>query len=183
MRATVALASIVAATAAAHASGNYPDVTGEETPQQSRWHFKPTQRAVTRYDAERETNEYMRWRYKFVTALDRRLGTSRDVAAVQREIQSNAATLRWISPRVVLVSANGFLYVVEKHGSRWKVIHRYTSSPTQLQRWNSNQATQQFLLEQRLNALRCGFCSWEKQHPASDVSTRRICLSRSHAAR
>jgi len=120
-------------TAVVQASDSSDDIFYDEVPEHQP-HFE-YRRAPTMEDSDAEGGQ---WQYKFKAGSDKRLGTARDVAAVKALLPSTMpVTIRWISRSVVVVAADCYsdahfsrrvrcLYVLEKHGSKWKVTHHYS---------------------------------------------------------
>jgi hypothetical protein len=134
-------------TAIVHASDNSDEIFYEEVPEHQP-HFE-YRRGPTIKDSDADGGQ---WYYKFKTGSDKRLGPARDVAAVKALLPSTMpVTIRWISRSVVVVAADCYsdahfsrrvrcLYVLEKHGSKWKVTHHYSHGLPTIVR--SNQALQ-----------------------------------------
>jgi hypothetical protein len=134
-------------TVVAHASNDSDDVFYEEVPEhQPRFEYR---RAPTIEDSDAEGGQ---WQFKFKTGSDKRLGTARDAVAIKVLLPSTMpVTIRWISRSVVAAAADCYsdarfgrrvrcLYVLEKHGSKWKITHHYSHDlPAIVQ---SNQALQ-----------------------------------------
>lgn len=136
MRAILGFAVTIVATTVVYGGTKYPEVIGEDISQpRLHWTLPPQKAGPTHFDPERDYNDYMKWRFQFLTASDQRLGSFKDLAAIQRELHTSDPRVRWVSHRIVVASANGFLYVVEKHHSAWEVTHRYGTRQTQLYRW------------------------------------------------
>ena len=78
------------------------------------------------------------WQFKFKAGSDKRLGSAKDAAAIKALLRSSMpVTIRWISRSVVVAAADCYsdarfsrrvrcLYVLEKHGSKWKITHHYS---------------------------------------------------------
>lgn len=113
----------------------YPEVIGEDTQPppkkktQPSAHFDPkNQQPVPHFDSQ-----YSHWKFEFYAASDKPLGTPTDTNMIRALIPSTIPpTIRWVSRSVVVVAAdcssNGefrCLYVLEKHGSKWKLTHHY----------------------------------------------------------
>jgi hypothetical protein len=123
-----------------HASDNSVEVTLEDTPQQQpsqepalrRWRFQP------RATIQNSDSQYLQWRYKFYAGSDKPLGTARDIATIKSVVPSSMPiSIRWLSRSAVAVVADCYsdshsgghircLYVLEKHGSQWKITHHYS---------------------------------------------------------
>jgi hypothetical protein len=133
MNPALVFAFIFGFTAVVHASDKSDDVFYEEVPEhQPHWKFRP---GPAMQDSDSQGGE---WKYKFITGSDERLGTARDTAAIKTLLPSTMpVTIRWISRSVVVVAADCYsdahfsrrvrcLYVLEKHGSKWKLTHHYS---------------------------------------------------------
>ena len=138
MRTRLALTLVIAVAAVIQAGENSVEVTLEDTPEHHetpRWKFTPGQSAD-----DRDQNGFMQWRYKFYVGSDKQLGTAADTAAIKALVPlTMPPKIRWISRSVVVVAADCYtdassrgrvrcLYVLERHGSKWKLTHHYSRS-------------------------------------------------------
>jgi hypothetical protein len=112
---------------AVHASENSDEVFYEEIPDhQSEWKFAPQPPKEINSDSN-----YEEWQQKFLSGSDKRLGSAADMAAIKRLVPATGSpTIRWISRSVVVVDTSPswwtrYLYVFEKHGTKWKLTHHY----------------------------------------------------------
>ena len=133
MNPALVFALIFGFTAVVYASDNSDDVFYEEVPEhQPHWKFRPR---PAMQDSDSQGGQ---WGYKFIAGSDKPLGTMRDAAAIKAVVPPTMpVTIRWISCSVVVVAADCYsdahfsrrvrcLYVLEKHGSKWKVTHHYS---------------------------------------------------------
>ena len=131
MRVLLMLTLLLGFTAVVRASGNSVEVTLEDTLDQQqkdkleeqqkyrRWHFNAKPPV---HDSD---NQFEQWRFKFNTGSDKRLGNAKDEIAIKSVLSDTPPIMiRWVSPRVAVVEANG-LIVVEKRASKWKITHHY----------------------------------------------------------
>jgi hypothetical protein len=117
--------------ALAHASDNSDDLFYEEVPQ-----HQPHFRWIPGIQNSDDQVGY--WKYKFDIASDKRLGTTADIKAIKASVPSTmSVTIRWISRSSAVVAADcssdpsasahvRCLYVVQKHGAKWRVTHHYS---------------------------------------------------------
>jgi len=133
MNPAMVFAFIFGFTVVVHASDNSDDVFYEEVPEhQPHWKFR---RGPAMQDSDSQGGQ---WQYKFITGSDKRLGTAWGAAAIKALLPSTMpVTIRWISRSAVVVAADCYsdahfsrrvrcLYVLEKHGSKWKLTHQYS---------------------------------------------------------
>jgi hypothetical protein len=133
-------ALIVGFTGAVHASDNSIEATLEDAPpgQQAQfrafetWRRKPTPQEVN------SDGNFAQWIFKFdYVASDKRLGNAADTASIKALVPATTPpTIRWVSRSVVVVVSachsdvsGRCLYVLEKHGPKWKVTHHYYYPP------------------------------------------------------
>ena len=134
----VALSTCNPQVSAPPSGDNSVEVTLEDTPEQQqqnndyrRWRFVPGNQ---QQDSD---SQFAHWRYEFYAGSDKPLGTAADTTAIKALVSSTIPpTMRWISRSVVVVAADCYtaasssgdrcLYVLEKHGSKWKLTHHYS---------------------------------------------------------
>ena len=141
MKPVLAFAFIVGFTAAVQASDNSIQVTLEATPGERQaqrvivvvpdaYRHKPPPQKIN------SDPNYGYWRNKFEGGSDKPLGRPKDTAAIKALVPATIPpTIRWVSPSIVVVSADcrshtlwggeRCLYVFEKQGSKWSLTHHY----------------------------------------------------------
>jgi hypothetical protein len=131
MKARLALIFLGALAAIVCRAETSVDVTLEDTPQQQtspafkRWRFQP-QKDIK---VDKDWKDFRKWRLKYNEGSDKPLGSTADVAAIKALLPLD---IRWASRSVVVAVAGQSLYVVEKHRSKWKLMHRYLILPPTL---------------------------------------------------
>jgi hypothetical protein len=139
MKPRVLFALLVGFTGTIYASDNSIEVTLEDTPadEQPRrtfdaWRHKPAAKEVS------SDGNFAQWKFKFdYVASEKRLGSAGDTATIKALIPATRPpTIRWVSRSVVVVASachsdvsGHCLYVIEKHGSKWKLTHHYYYLP------------------------------------------------------
>jgi hypothetical protein len=142
MKPTLVIALIVGFTAVVHAGDKSIEVTLEVTPPEDpqgsqlrsfeEWRRKPAPQEVN------SDGNGAQWIFKFdYVASDKRLGSAADTASITALVPvTTSPTIRWVSRSVVVVSSacrsnvtGRCLYVLERHGSKWKLTHHYYYPP------------------------------------------------------
>ncbi len=142
MNRSVIFALIIGLAGVAQANDNSIEVTLEPTAPEDqqgsqlrlfeKWRRKPAPQEVN------SDGNVAQWSFKFdYVASDKRLGSAADTAAIKALVPATTSpTIRWVSKSLVVVAAACHsnvswrcLYVVEKHGSKWKLTHHYYYPP------------------------------------------------------